>query len=190
MNREEKKALTKQKILSAATELYSEKGFVEVSIEEISKAAGIGKGTVFLHYGNQDKLMSAVVNQLLTTFDEEMTKKNHEINSIEDYLFLHLTVLSHHEDLYFHFITQRLLLAQTVNAAYIGMQAAFSHHFQKSMKKELSLPLDVVFTSWIGMIHYYLENRDLFGGKGVIAANKDKWIMNYLVLLNEGGIKK
>lgn len=190
MNREEKKALTKKKILTAAVSLYSEKGFVEVSIEEISKAAGVGKGTVFLHYGNQDELMGTVLNQLLETFDQEMEKKNHEINTLEEYLYLHLTVLSRHEDLYFHFITQRLLLGKAVNAAYIGLQSALSHHFEKAMEKELSLPLAVVFTSWIGMVHYYLENRDLFGGATIIARNKEKWIANYLILLNEGGIKK
>ncbi|MBL1225316.1 TetR/AcrR family transcriptional regulator [Enterococcus sp. BWR-S5] len=190
MKREEKKALTRKKILSAAIALYSERGFVEVSIEEISKAAGVGKGTVFLHYGNQDELMGRVLNQLLETFDQEMEKKNHEIRSLQEYLELHLTVLSHHEDLYFYFITQRLLLGKSVNAAYVGLQAAFSHHFKQSLEKELRLPLDVVFTSWIGMVHYYLENRDLFGGKNIIAANKEKWLSNYLSLLNEGGIKQ
>ncbi|MBP1047700.1 TetR/AcrR family transcriptional regulator [Enterococcus sp. BWM-S5] len=190
MNREEKKALTKSKILSAAEKLYSEKGFVEVSIEEVSKAAGVGKGTVFLHFGNQDELMGTVLSQLLETFDQEMEKKGHELATLEEYLLLHLSVLAYHEDLYFHFITQRLLLGKSVNYTYIGLQAAFSHHFEKCVKRELSLPLDVVFTSWIGMVHYYLENRDLFGGKNIISKNKEKWVAHYLILLNEGGIKK
>lgn len=190
MNREEKKALTKKKILTAAIELYSERGFVEASIEDISKLASVGKGTVFLHFDNKDELMAVVLSQLLTTFDQEMEKKNHAIKNIEEYLLLHLSVLEQHEDLYFHFITQRLLLGKAVNFVYIGLQAAFSHHFGQAVEKELSLPLDVVVTSWIGMIHYYLENRDLFGGKNIIATNKEKWVSQYLILLNEGGIKK
>ncbi|MGC6770144.1 TetR/AcrR family transcriptional regulator [Enterococcus sp. LJL51] len=188
MKRAEKKAMTRKKILAAATVLYGKKGFVEVSIEEISRQAEVGKGTVFLHFVNQDRLMEEVISQLLKDFDYQM--QTGMIASLEDYLFLHLSVLEQYEDLYVYFITQRLLLNQEVSYLYVSIQAAFAHHFERAVNDTLSLPLAVLFTNWLGFIHYYLENRDLFGGKNIIKRNKAYWIEQFLTLVYKGGIKK
>jgi len=54
-------ARNRRAILDAASELLSEFGAENVSIEQIAAAAGVGKGTVFHRFGSRAGLMKALV---------------------------------------------------------------------------------------------------------------------------------
>ncbi len=58
-----KKEETRRAILKAAVELFGEKGFEGTSIEDLARAAGVGKGTVYGYF--QDK------NEIFLAFCEE-----------------------------------------------------------------------------------------------------------------------
>jgi AcrR family transcriptional regulator len=47
-------------ILQAATEVFAEQGFAAVTVAEIAKRAGIGKGTVYEYFSSKDDLLFAV----------------------------------------------------------------------------------------------------------------------------------
>ena len=50
-------------LLQAATEVFSRYGFKEASIDDIARA-GIGKGTVYLHFDSKEALFATVVRDL------------------------------------------------------------------------------------------------------------------------------
>ncbi|MCK7621771.1 TetR/AcrR family transcriptional regulator [Streptomyces sp. RS10V-4] len=50
-----------ERILEAAKELLLAWGYRRVTIDEIARRAGVGKGTVYLHWKTKDSLMLAVV---------------------------------------------------------------------------------------------------------------------------------
>ncbi|MFY1826093.1 TetR/AcrR family transcriptional regulator [Myxococcus fulvus] len=50
-------------ILDAATDSFSRLGFKKTSIEDIAKRAGIGKGTVYLHFESKEALLGAVIDR-------------------------------------------------------------------------------------------------------------------------------
>ncbi|WP_164689443.1 TetR/AcrR family transcriptional regulator [Herpetosiphon llansteffanensis] len=62
--REERAAL----ILEVAQQLFSEKGYVEASIDEIAARAGIAKGTVYLHFASKEELVVALFEQQFNQF--------------------------------------------------------------------------------------------------------------------------
>ncbi|MEH6945216.1 TetR/AcrR family transcriptional regulator [Bacillus sp. JJ722] len=49
-NRQKKAQITKQKILNTALELFSEKGFDHVTIDEIASVSGTSKGAFYVHF--------------------------------------------------------------------------------------------------------------------------------------------
>ncbi len=51
----------KQTILDAATGLFSQKGFNETPISEISKATGTAEGTIFYHFKTKEGLFLAIL---------------------------------------------------------------------------------------------------------------------------------
>ncbi|HEU4326751.1 MAG TPA: TetR/AcrR family transcriptional regulator [Roseiflexaceae bacterium] len=62
--REERAAL----ILSAAQDVFVEKGYYDASIDEIAARAGVAKGTVYLHFASKEDLLVALVEQQISGF--------------------------------------------------------------------------------------------------------------------------
>ena len=52
-----------EKILNAAFQEFSDKGYEQASTNRIAKEAGIGKGTLFYYFGNKEKLFQYLINE-------------------------------------------------------------------------------------------------------------------------------
>ncbi len=61
-NRSKNEAKRKQ-ILTAATELFTDKGYASTSMALIAKLAGVSKQTVYSHFGSKEELFSASISQ-------------------------------------------------------------------------------------------------------------------------------
>lgn len=53
------------KILEAATEIFSEKGFAATSTSEIAKRAGVAEGTIFKHYKTKKDLLLSIAGPIV-----------------------------------------------------------------------------------------------------------------------------
>lgn len=54
--------VTREKILSAALELFATRGFVGASTREIAKKAGVAEVTLFRHFTSKERLLVEVIN--------------------------------------------------------------------------------------------------------------------------------
>ncbi|MBO8172991.1 MAG: TetR/AcrR family transcriptional regulator [Bacillaceae bacterium] len=63
---QEKMSEKKVKILEAAIEMFSEKGYAATSTSEIARKAGVAEGTIFRHYKTKKDLLMAIVTPVLT----------------------------------------------------------------------------------------------------------------------------
>jgi TetR/AcrR family transcriptional regulator len=61
--RERRKEARPGELLSAALELFVEKGFAATRVEEVAKRAGVSKGTLFLYFSSKEELFKAVVRE-------------------------------------------------------------------------------------------------------------------------------
>ena len=52
---------TRAKIFAAATQLFAQKGYGAPTIADIAKAAGVAKGTFFVHFPSKDAVIGALV---------------------------------------------------------------------------------------------------------------------------------
>ena len=52
----------RREIMTAAVELFTEKGFVATSVDDIALAAGVSKQTVYSHYGSKENLFALAVS--------------------------------------------------------------------------------------------------------------------------------
>ncbi len=66
----------KNLILEGAAKLFSEKGFRETPMTEISKATGAAEGTIFYHFKNKEELFVAILEDFKKNIIEEF--KNYE----------------------------------------------------------------------------------------------------------------
>jgi len=67
-------ARNRQRILTSAAKLFSERGADCVSIDEVADAAGVGKGTVFRRFGSRAALLLAVLGERERRFQEELIR--------------------------------------------------------------------------------------------------------------------
>ncbi|MCG3206164.1 MAG: HTH-type transcriptional regulator BetI [Elusimicrobia bacterium] len=60
-----KPADRKQKILDATRHVLGEKNYHDVKLEDVAKRAGIAKGTLYLYFRDKERLMAAVLNDIV-----------------------------------------------------------------------------------------------------------------------------
>ncbi|AXR08176.1 TetR family transcriptional regulator [Salinimonas sediminis] len=63
---------TKQAILDAAIDVFSERGVAKASLEEVAKAADVTRGAVYWHFKNKIEIFDALHENLHTPFIEQI----------------------------------------------------------------------------------------------------------------------
>lgn len=58
-----RKAARPQELVDAALTLFVEKGFAATRLDDIARAAGVSKGTVYLYFANKEALFEAVIRE-------------------------------------------------------------------------------------------------------------------------------
>ncbi len=59
-------------ILDAAIQLFSEQGFNQTNMDQISRRAGIAVGTVYLYFKTKEEILSAIFERFLSGYDREL----------------------------------------------------------------------------------------------------------------------
>lgn len=70
--REQKKQETQERLLSAAYELFVAKGFDNTTVEEITNAAGVAKGTFFNYFASKEEMLGPMVGWRMRRFWERV----------------------------------------------------------------------------------------------------------------------
>jgi len=65
----ERRAATRRALLDAARALFAEKGYAEVTIEEVVRAAGVTRGALYHHFEDKRLLFGAVVSEVEDEID-------------------------------------------------------------------------------------------------------------------------
>ncbi|MDD2383815.1 MAG: TetR/AcrR family transcriptional regulator [Sulfurospirillaceae bacterium] len=154
IDKEEKRS----EIARSAIDLFSQKGIVQTSMDEIAKSAGVAKGTIYLYFKNKEEIMFAVWDMLSQQHDEAYAKRiRSDMSAREKILgFFDFTECEKEHDkeqmltLYQHFVSSMLVDKTGLYTAY------FESFFEK----------DHAFIS--GCLHegikkgeFYINNVDL-----------------------------
>ncbi|MDK9707137.1 MAG: TetR/AcrR family transcriptional regulator [Desulforhopalus sp.] len=94
--RETKKQQTRKAIMRAAMTLFSEKGFDKTSIEELAKAAGIGKGTIYGYFQTKMDILHAFCEDELECLHQELTSSaDREIPFLQQMVSIYMSEFRH-----------------------------------------------------------------------------------------------
>lgn len=94
--REAKKQRNKQAIVEAAISLFSEQGYENTSIEQIARAAGVGKGTVYSYFQTKKDLLKGFCEYELEKIHLELVKRsNQDASILEQMLTIYMTEFHH-----------------------------------------------------------------------------------------------
>lgn len=87
MGRENKKevvaALHREQIMKAAEKLFSEKGYVQTTIDDISKASEYSRRTIYAYYENKDDILHHIIEKGLQTLKVDI---ENAVNREDDFV--------------------------------------------------------------------------------------------------------
>ena len=189
--RQLQKAQTREKIITAAMKVYSEQGFAAPTTA-IADKAQISHGSVFVHFPTVESLLLC----LLDSFSKDLTSELHSLseygNDIEKLLEMHIDVLIKHEDFYKRLVTEAVYLPEEAKNTFIAIQSTISIHFLQALEPEKKagkikdVPFHMLFNTWLGLVHYYLLNGDLFAPRdSVLTRYKSILIKCFVSLIKQ-----
>lgn len=76
--REQKKSKTRQAILDAAIRLFADKGYEQTSMDELARAAGIGKATIYGYFSTKNEIFLAYCEEEVDYAFSILEKKQDE----------------------------------------------------------------------------------------------------------------
>ena len=88
--REREKLRQRREMLTAAIELFSEKGYHNVAMREIAKKAEFAIGTLYKFFKNKEDLYKSIIVEQADMFHEALTKalaeRDEEIEKLQNYV--------------------------------------------------------------------------------------------------------
>lgn len=190
--RQIQKEETRKKIIHSAYEEFCENGIMATRTSDIARRAGVSHGTIFAHFKTQEELINEVVN----IYSEKMVQRTHDISrekaSVQDLLKAHLEGIDEFEEFYIKLVSEAKILPKDSRNAFVLIQSAVCNHLSEVLQSEIEngkikdLPINFIFNTWIGILNYYLENKDLFAPDGsVIKRYGDKLIEYFMQLISK-----
>lgn len=84
MVKHETKETRRKQIFESAIKLTIEKGYIETSMDDIAKFAGISKGNIYYHFKSKQELFVELYHNLVDRYLENFSQLVKEANSAED----------------------------------------------------------------------------------------------------------
>ena len=76
-------ALHREQIMKAAEKLFSEKGYVQTTIDDISKASEYSRRTIYAYYENKDDILHHIIEKGLQTLKVDI---ENAVNRDDDFV--------------------------------------------------------------------------------------------------------
>lgn len=182
MKRAEQKEKTHHHLLNRAYDEFAQNGFLATKTLDIAIAAQVSHGTLFLHFPTKEDLLAHVIDKFGMELGTKLKQLTTSKTQAKEVLAAHLDTIEAYEAFYSRLVIEGPLLSSSLRHRIFMIQSGVAHYLEKTIKEaESSCPIHFVLNSWLGLIHYYLTNRDLFApGKSVIATcGKD--LLNHFV---------
>lgn len=78
--------MKKREILDKSLELFADKGYFGTHMDDIAKAVGIKKASLYAHYSGKESIFTAIFNNILeeyASFIDKLTTHSEETNCLE-----------------------------------------------------------------------------------------------------------
>ncbi|MDN5303895.1 MAG: hypothetical protein PWP46_774 [Fusobacteriaceae bacterium] len=75
---------TKDKLIKSAMKLFWDKGYEGIKVEDITKEAGVAKGTFYTYFKTKDEIFISVISKMVEIFVEIIKKITFEENKLKE----------------------------------------------------------------------------------------------------------
>jgi AcrR family transcriptional regulator len=101
-SRQDQRRITRRRIADAARQCFYEHGVAETSVEQIARAAGVGRATLYLHFANKDaillELLASNMRGVRLIFRELCDAPHVDVAAARAWLVEYVAALRRHRD--------------------------------------------------------------------------------------------
>ena len=94
---------TKRKIFETSMKLFAEKGYDATSVEDITEAVGVAKGTLYYHFSSKEEIFNFLVEEgiklLQNSIDIKTAKFPNYIDKLKAIVLIQIKIVVKYEDL-------------------------------------------------------------------------------------------
>jgi AcrR family transcriptional regulator len=102
ISRQDQRRITRRRIADAARQCFYEHGVAETSVEQIARAAGVGRATLYLHFANKDaillELLASNLRGVRLIFRELCDAPHVDVAAARGWLVEYIAALRRHRD--------------------------------------------------------------------------------------------
>jgi AcrR family transcriptional regulator len=186
-NRDRQKLATRQRILEAALLVFSRDGIMAAKTADIAKEAAVSHGNVFAHFGNQEALISAVIEGI----GMDIARRIHELSSsglgVRELLAAFLRAIGEKEGFYARLVAETPSLPPRARESLVMIQSAISFHLAPAVEAGTRsgairpMQLHLLFNTWIGLVDHYLVNRELFAPEASVIESRGSELLDHFM---------
>lgn len=194
-NREQYLQERRAQILDAAIEVFGRKGFAAANVADISKAAGIAKGTIYLYFQSKEEILMTIL--------AERSFLPHLADLIEEDQPLEVTLRNIAES-FFHYLETNLPIFRLViaDAFHFPVRArqmyrqitlkgnqVLADFLAKQSRAGIIRPLKDPFLTgraFMGLLMTYTLTQEILGGKDITPIRREDWIQEVIRVFLEG----
>ena len=190
-----RKKATRAKLLEATYELFSEQGIVATRTLEVATAADVAHGTIFSHFATREDLVAAVVAEYGGQIAKRLETLVREPATLREVLCAHLAGLSEQEGFYSRLVMEGPQLPTSAADRLTDIQSTIAICFSAAAEREKAEGrirfgrVDLLFDTWLGLIHHYICNRKTFatGKQPILIERGPELVDHFMELLSKEG---
>ncbi|HLC15737.1 MAG TPA: TetR/AcrR family transcriptional regulator [Thermodesulfovibrionia bacterium] len=191
---------TKQKILDAALQLISQKGYNGATTREIARVAGVTEITLFRHFGAKEKLFEELLKRFtflpeLRTLLPELTELSCE-NALIEVGIRFLETLKRRKDFVRIMVCEVNVYPEKVREVYyrfidelIQTLAVFFTNL-KSQQVFRDISSDMAARAFLGMFFSYFNTEEIVRGHEISQHDKEQAAQEFVSIFVHGTLKK
>ncbi len=192
-NRAVQKQATRAKLLDASYWLFSEQGILTTRTLEVATAANVAHGTIFSHFATREDLVAAVVAEYGGQIAKRLEALVRKQATLREVLSAHLAGLSEQEGFYSRLVMEGPQLPTSAASRLSDIQSTIASYFSEAAEREKAEGrvrfgrVDLLFDTWLGLIHHYICNRDVFstGKQPVLIERGPELLDHFMDLLSK-----
>ncbi len=183
------KRRTRARLLRAARTLFARQGIHATRTMDVAEACGVSHGTVFAHFPRREDLEMAVIHDFGQRLGNRLGRLVAEGSTVREVLEAHLEAVRREEAFYARLVIESPMLPHQARTALLMFQSAVSFYIYRAVEREMGrdvlrrIPMAMLFNTWIGLLHHYVTNRDLFAPRGSVIARCGRDILEHYLRL-------
>jgi AcrR family transcriptional regulator len=165
---------TREKIVTAAMELFARKGFDKTTVDEIVARAGVAKGTFYLYFKSKDDLIKELAFETMPIMAMPSLNDPYitvSFTTLESYLlqlgreFLSFYSENYRAEIFFHMLSLRTRM-KSVNEIYTQSCSELLREGARRITAYVKVGFEdalIAFQLFIASLMHYLHARDCLG---------------------------